>query len=165
MTDDLDAAASTPPPAKARMSAKHVLIGGITAGAILYGCDWVVNNYLLNDLWRHLAQTHDVDMEVMAGRTTFIVSIGVDLVFGLLLAWIYAAIRPRLGPGPSTAVIASLVVYLIAALEFAAFGGWFVPWDMFLRSTVLSLVTFLLAGLVAGKVYQEIDPDAPAPFD
>ena len=31
---------------------------------------------------------------------------------GLLLVWLYAAIRPRFGPGPRTATYAALVVWV-----------------------------------------------------
>ena len=48
---------------------------------------------------------------------------GVDTALGFLVAWVYAAVRPRLGPGPSTAVIASFVVYGVAALQMATYGG------------------------------------------
>jgi len=50
------------------------------------------------------------------------------LLFGLLIVWVYAAIRPRLGPGPGTAVKATLVVFGASALNMATFA----PWMMFL---------------------------------
>ena len=36
------------------------------------------------------------------------------LFLGILMTWWYAAIRPRFGPGPKTAAIAGLAVWLIA---------------------------------------------------
>src|SRR5579863_9928118 len=35
------------------------------------------------------------------------------LVIGLAAAWIYVAIRPRFGPGPSTALFAGLVTWVL----------------------------------------------------
>jgi hypothetical protein len=138
---------------------KHALLGGVAAAVVLNACDWVVNNYVLADMWRHLGQTHNVDMFLMNGTAALATFIGVDCALGFLLAWVYAAIRPRLGPGPSTAVIASFVVYGVAALQMATYGGWFIPWDLFIRSSALSLVSFTAAGLSAAWVYKEDEPD------
>jgi hypothetical protein len=141
------------------INTKHVLLGGVAAAVVLNACDWVVNNYVLDDHWRHLGQTHNVDMFLMNGTSALVTFIGVDCALGFLLAWLYAAIRPRLGPGPSTAVIAAFVVYGVAALQMATYGGWFIPWDLFIRSSALSLVSFTAAGLAAGWVYKEEEPD------
>jgi hypothetical protein len=96
----------------------------------------------------------------MNGTSALVTFAGVDTALGFLVAWVYAAVRPRLGPGPSTAVIASFVVYGVAALQMATYGGWFIPWDLFIRSSACSLVSFTAAGLSAGWVYKEEDPDA-----
>jgi hypothetical protein len=141
------------------ISTRHVLLGGVAAAVVLNACDWVVNNYVLADFWRHLGQTHNVDMFLMSGPVATGTYIGVDCALGFLLAWVYAAIRPRLGPGPSTAVIASFVVYGVAALQMATYGGWFIPWDLFIRSSALSLVSMTAAGLAAAWVYKEEEPE------
>ena len=39
-----------------------------------------------------------------------------SFVIGIVLAWLYAAIRPRLGPGPRTAVAAGVLVWFLAYL-------------------------------------------------
>ena len=142
-----------------RISTTHVLIGGVAAAVVLNACDFAVNNYVLADFWRHLGQTHNVDMFLMNGTSALVTFITVDTALGFLLAWVYAAIRPRLGPGPSTAVIASFVVYGVAALQMATYGGWFIPWDLFIRSSALSLVSFVAAGLAGAWVYKEEEPD------
>jgi hypothetical protein len=36
----------------------------------------------------------------------------VSFVVGILLVWVYAAIRPRFGPGGKTAVYAALIVWI-----------------------------------------------------
>lgn len=142
-----------------RIDTKHLLLAGVAAAVVLNAGDWVVNNYLLADMWRHLGQTHNVDMFLMNGTSALVTFMTVDCAFGFLLAWVYAAIRPRLGPGGSTAVIASFVVFGVAALEMVTFAGWFIPWDLFIRSSACSLVSFVVAGLAAGWVYREDDPD------
>ena len=138
-----------------RIDTKHVLLGGIAASVLLNACDWVTNNYILADQWQHFAQTHSVDTFLMGGKSALAQQIAVDCIFGFLLAWLYAAIRPRLGPGASTAVIAAFVVFGVANGQMALFGGWLIGWDLFIRTSALSLVALIIAGLAAGWVYQE----------
>jgi hypothetical protein len=38
-----------------------------------------------------------------------------DFIYGIVLVYLYAAIRPRFGAGPSTAVQAGILMWLIAA--------------------------------------------------
>jgi hypothetical protein len=40
--------------------------------------------------------------------------VGVMILYGVALIWIYAAIRPRFGPGPLTAIVAGLTLWVIA---------------------------------------------------
>jgi len=91
----------------------------------------------------------------MNGTSVLVTTVLVDCVLGFVLAWVYAAIRPRLGPGPGTAIIASFVVFGIANAQIATFGGWLVTWDVFVRTAALSLASLLAAGLAAGWVYKE----------
>jgi hypothetical protein len=138
-----------------RIDTKHVLLGGVAASVILNACDWVTNNYIIADQWRHLAQTHNIDTFLMNGTGALAGFIAVDCVFGFLIAWVYAAVRPRLGPGPATAVISAFVVFGGANAQMATFGGWFIPWDLFIKTAALSLVAMIAAALAAGWVYKE----------
>ena len=61
----------------------------------------------------------------MNGTSALVTTVVVDTLLGFLLAWLYAALRPRLGPGAGTAVIAAFVVFGIANLQMATFAGWF----------------------------------------
>jgi hypothetical protein len=142
------------------INTKHVLLGGVAAAVVLTAGDFVVNNYVLDAYWRHLGQTHNVDMFKMSGTAATVTFVVVDCALGFLLAWLYAAVRPRLGPGPGTAFIATAVVWGVAALQMATYGGWFIPWDLVIRSSALLFVTMLAAGLAAAWVYREDEPSA-----
>ena len=142
-----------------RIDTKHLIISGIAASVVLNAADWVTNNYVLADQWRHVAQTHNVDMFLMNGTGALATFIGIDCVFGFLLAWVYVAIRPRLGPGPATATLGAFTVWGAANAQMATFGGWFIGWDLFIRTAALSLVAMIIAGLAAGWVYKEADAE------
>ncbi len=88
----------------------RVLAGGLIAGVLLALGEMVLNQVVLAGEWAALA----------AGQTvvTFtiwhsVLMIGVLFMFGIVLIWIYAAIRPRFGPGPKTAIIAGLTLWAI----------------------------------------------------
>ena len=138
---------------------KHLLLGGVAAAVVLNACDWVVNNYVLADYWRHLGQTHNVDMFLMSGPSATATFVVIDVLLGFLLAWLYTAIRPRLGPGASTSIIATSTVWVVATLQMATYGGWFIPWDLFIRSGALSFVSMQAAGLAAAWIYKEEEPE------
>lgn len=68
-------------------------------------------------------------------------SLLLGLAVGIFALWLYAAIRPRYGPGPKTAVRTALAVWVIVGLIPTAF--WF---------RLLLLPTGLLAGMLAGSL-------------
>jgi hypothetical protein len=49
----------------------------------------------------------------MRGAAQLVFALSVFLFLGMLMTFWYAAIRPRFGPGPKTAAIAALAVWLI----------------------------------------------------
>ena len=67
-----------------------------------------------------LPQTEFVTGVEAAGRAgrpaVYALSRIVLLSVGILTIWLYAAIRPRYGPGPKTAAVAALAVWLSGAL-------------------------------------------------
>jgi predicted ABC-type sugar transport system permease subunit len=143
-----------------KMNVGKVLAGGVLAGIVLCVFDYVSNSFLFVDDWQTLSQRHNFDAALMSGTTALITMCVIDLVLGLLIALVYASIRPRFGPGPGTGAIASFLVFLPAALIVASFGGWFIPWDLVVRQSTVMLVGALAAGFAAGWVYaEEGDPD------
>jgi hypothetical protein len=141
------------------MNLTKVLIGGLAAGAVLAVSDFAINNFILADAWQRVLQARNVDLSTSGGNGEVVKFVLIDLLFGWLIVWVYAAIRPRLGPGPGTAAKATLVVFAAGALNMATFAPWMFSWDMFVRSAALGAVSMLVAGWVGGWVYsEETDP-------
>ena len=138
-----------------KINVSKVLMGGIAAGAVLAACDFAINNFILNEAWQRVMQARNVDLSASGGSGEVVKFILIDLAIGLLIVWVYAAIRPRLGPGPGTAMKATLVVFAAGALNLATFAPWMFSWDMFLRSAALGAIAMLVAGWVGGWVYSE----------
>ena len=89
-----------------------VLIGGIAAGIVLLAFDMLGMAVLGFDMeaW---AQRHNLVTE--PNMAVWIVSV---LLLGIMLVWLYAAIRPRFGPGVKTAAIAAAFMWLFFAVVY-----------------------------------------------
>ena len=72
---------------------------------------------------------------------------------GVATVWLYAAIRPRFGPGPKTAICAGLVVWALSYVFTAIFGG------QSIGAVVVIIawtgVEMLVASSVGGYLYHE----------
>jgi hypothetical protein len=134
----------------------RVALGGLAAGVVANVCDFLSNTYLMSDDVQRLTRRLNLDWSVVNGPAVLATWTIVDFIYATLMVWTYAAIRPRLGPGPKTALCAGLVIY--AAVTVVLFGfqsmGIFTL-DSFLKNALLSLITAVLASLVGGAVYKE----------
>ena len=93
----------------------------------------------------------------MTGATALTTFIIVDLLLGFLIVWTYTGIRPRFGPGMSTAIIAGFAVWSAVTLIQVTYAGWFLSWDMLFKTSGLSLVGMLAAALFGAFLYSEDD--------
>ena len=80
----------------------------------------------------------------------------VSFVIGILLVWLYAAIRPRFGPGPKTAILAALVVWVCGFLFHLDWllVGMMTPATYALAS-LTALVQVVAAAWVGAMIYTE----------
>ena len=78
-----------------------------------------------------------------------------SLVLGVFMVWMYAAVRPLLGPGPKTAAIVSVLVwfmtYFWSNASMVAFG--FMPLSLTVIGTAWGLVELVVAGQVGARLY------------
>lgn len=131
-----------------------VLKGGIPAGLIM-----TVSEFVLNEPVAGAQMTAELAARNLppVGGAAIAVFTVITLLMGIFTVWLYAAIRPRFGPGPKTALCAGLVVwglaYLYSAITFAVLG------INSLGITVLviawSAVEMIVASAVGGYLYNE----------
>ncbi len=137
------------------MNAKRVVIGGIAAGVAIFVVDALTNGLILMERYK-LLQKGGVYYE-KPRLAFFPVWLLLMLGIGLGLAWLYAAVRPRLGPGPRTAALLGLVMGLmintpgnVATFAWTHEGGF-----VSLVRLVSGLVGCVVGAMVAGALYRE----------
>jgi hypothetical protein len=132
-----------------------VIVGGLVAGVVLNAIDFVVNGLMLGAQWEAATVARGVDPAAIA-NSSMVGWITSDFLLGLSMVWLYAAIRPRFGPGPSTAACAGLVTWAISHVAYfsLAFTGMY-PTGIVVMSTLGALVSYVAAAYVGGRIYTE----------
>jgi hypothetical protein len=134
----------------------RVVAGGLVAGVVANAIDFVTNTYVLAGDWAAFAPTRNLDPAALQSGPVAATWIVIDFIFGMLIVWAYAAMRPRFGPGPKTAIVAGLVVYLAPTIVLFGFTqmGLMTP-AMFWKGSVCALISTLAASLAGAVVYKE----------
>ena len=140
------------------INTSKVVVAGIAAGIVMVVLDFVIQMMLgarmtadLNTFQPGLGDS----MSTMEG-SIMIGYIVMDLVIGMLLAYTYAAIRPRFGPGPKTAIIAAMMFWVfgtIVSSNYLVMG--MMSRSLWLTFGLIYLVCLIIASLVAGALYKE----------
>ena len=136
------------------MNVGRVLLGGLIAGIVANAGDYVINMYLMTEEATAMVQRLNLSMAAVEGSlVTWIV---VDFIWGLLLVFTYAGFRPRFGPGPRTAIIAGVTIWLAVCAVFAGLMSMGIyTQQAYLKSSVLTLANTLLASLAGAYFYRE----------
>lgn len=78
------------------------------------------------------------------------------ILCGILLIWLYAAIRSRFGPGQKTAVYAAIYFWLVAAVFTSSYGMMgMMSWGLWGAYSVAWLVILVIAASIGGRIYTE----------
>lgn len=138
------------------MNTGKVIVGGLVAGLVFNIGDFLINTQLLAADNAAFLQRLNIDPATMESFSGMLPWIVIDFLFGWLVVWTYAAIRPRLGPGVSTAIIAGLIPYLGATLVLAGFTSMGVfPAAMFIKGSIASLINTGIGAVAGAWVYTE----------
>jgi hypothetical protein len=84
------------------------------------------------------------------------INVAATFVVGILLVWLYAAMRPRFGPGMKKATLAALVVWICGILFHIDWRlvGMMTPATYVLASAV-AFVQVIASAAVGGMMYRE----------
>jgi hypothetical protein len=135
----------------ARINRSRVFLCGVLAGIV-----WIILGAMVTALLgrdfaalpnNHLARP-------TPGFVLF--NIVVDVVEGISMLWLYAAIRPLYGPGVKTAIFAAFAWWFIVSLgdaTWCSFG--FFPPSTVIPVMIGTLPALILATIVGAKFYRD----------
>ena len=138
-----------------KINMTRVLLGGLAAMVVLNASDGILNSFILADQWaaylQSVGKTPEFGLHQIAG---FMIN---GLVLGIAMAWLYAAIRPRFGAGPATAVRAGLAVWVIGYLvpNVAYIISDLAPGKLTVITTIVGIGQTIVASLAAAWAYKE----------
>jgi hypothetical protein len=133
----------------------RVVAGGLLAGLIIDILEVSVNHFVIGPRFAQEMQALGKAMEPTPDKAVFFLSLG--FMLGLMSIWLYAAIRPRFGPGPKTAIYAALAVWFLYGLLPHLLSGFLEIFSMRLELEVsfLLLIWQIIATLAGAWVYKE----------
>jgi len=144
-----------------KINLSRVVLGGLLAGVVINLVEGVMNGVVFGKQWA----------EVMTGlgksatpSVKQIIALNLwGFALGILTVWIYAAIRPRFGAGPKTAMCAGLTAWALAQAMGTAIPVFFHIYNvgLALSAVTVELVEMLVAGVVGAYLYKEDPAEVP----
>ena len=132
----------------------RVIVGGLVAGLVVNIGETILNVPLAGEEMAQALQARNLP-PVGGGAIGYFVIM--CFLLGVLMVWTYAAVRPRLGPGPKTAVIVGALVWFMTLVwsggSQVAMG--IMPLSLTLFGLVWGLGELVIASLVGAKLYRE----------
>lgn len=132
------------------------ILGGAVCAVILFIVDFVLNGVIFMQQWTEaMAALQQPPMGESVGQIVFFAVL--NLLVGLTAVWIYVSIRPRFGPGLTTAIYAGLATWILAYLVPNAFfvaTGLF-PAYLLWTATIVGVIQVPLATVAGAWLYQE----------
>lgn len=136
-----------------KINGARVFLGGLVAGLIINVFEFLLNGVILAKDME--AATGALGRQI--GGAELAMFTGWAFLTGIFAVWLYAAIRPRYGAGPKTAITAGFAVwclgYVLAAVT--PFALKLFPANVIATGLVVGLVEVILGTLAGAKIYHE----------
>lgn len=138
----------------ASINTRGVVVGGLVAGLVINVSEYILNEPVLGAEIASALSAHNLP-PMTGGAIAWFLIYGFAL--GIVLVWLYAAIRPRYGPGPKTAACAGAAVwflaYVTAYLNFGVIG--LLSARLLIIGLIWGLVELIVAAIAGGRLYTE----------
>ena len=97
-----------------KVNLARVIVGGILAGTIINVSEWVLHDVVMREEFRShlgsLGRTNPEDVATVVWWNVW------GYILGFTAIWLYAAIRPRYGPGVATALRAGFAAWILSCV-------------------------------------------------
>jgi len=135
----------------------RVLLGGLLCGLVFNVGEGFGGTVMMEE-WSARFSKLGIDMNAVAQDPAIITfALGGGFLYGLICVWLYAAIRPRFGPGPKTAIIAALTIWFVGyfwpTIAYSLIGLW--PTRLALIAVAIGLAETVVGTLAGAWLYKE----------
>ncbi len=139
-----------------KINLSRVILGGLLAGVVINIIEGVVNGGFLATDWADAMTAlhqHSVSTKQIIAFNVW------GFAIGILTVWLYAAMRPRYGAGPKTAICAGLFMWAVgyALANFAPVILHVFPVSLVAKSLSAELVEMVIAALAGAWLYKEAE--------
>ena len=97
-----------------KVNLSRVILGGILAGTIVNLSEWALHDMVMREQFRSalgsLGRQNPEDIGTVVWWNVW------GYILGITAIWLYAAIRPRYGPGAATALRAGFAVWVLSCV-------------------------------------------------
>ena len=140
--------------AMGKVNLGRVILGGLLAGLVINISEFVLNTVVVGAEMDAVLKARNMPP---IGSTAIVTFVLFGFLLGIVTIWLYAAIRPRYGAGPRSAIMAGLIVFFLAYIYgnagLTVMG--FMPASMMLIIDGWGLVEILIAAVAGAWLYQE----------
>ena len=137
----------------------RVIGGGLLAGLVMNISEYVLHAIVLKAEGDHfMYDMNKMGFKLAPDPKLLMILVGITFVLGILAVWTYAAIRPRFGAGPKTALIAGLAVWAMSYLYAGVYvyaGIVILPIKLTWCPVLWSLIEVPIATLAGSWLYKE----------
>jgi hypothetical protein len=133
----------------------RVILGGFLAGVVINIVEFITNGVVLKEAWGQAMTALGKPAQLSAGAILIFNIWG--FLLGIAAVWLYAAIRPRYGAGPKTAIRAGFVAWAIAVF-LANLGNYplgLFPTNLLVISSIVALIEIVIATVAGAWLYKE----------
>ncbi|MCI0666350.1 MAG: hypothetical protein L0220_35325 [Acidobacteria bacterium] len=137
-----------------KINVVRVLLGGLLAGLVINVGEFLFNAVLFHERMKEEMTRINISDP---GPNTIAIFVALVFIAGIAIVYLYALIRPRLGPGVKTAICAGLIawffVFIYVGLSYSAMGVW--SYGLTFIGIVWGLVEFPLGAVAGAWLYRE----------
>lgn len=144
-----------------KINVGRVILGGLLAGVVINLVEGVMNGIVFAKPW---AEVMTGLGKAAAPSIKQIIALNMwGFALGILTVWIYAAIRPRFGAGPRTAMCAGLTAWALGDAMATAIPVFLHIYAVGLAIAIVAIevVEMLVAALVGAYFYKEEAVETP----
>jgi len=135
----------------------RVLLGGLAAGLVINVGESVLNLVVFADQMQVMQEEMGLEQP---GSLWMVVFILLGFAGGMIATCLYAAMRPRFGAGPRTALMAGGTVWFLAwfwpMITMAPFFAPYFALSAYVMAVIYTFIEVQVAALVGGWLYREV---------